>query len=138
MQKINLTKEQRDNKDIIFDILEKKKVNSFTVTFDGSGDSGQIEDITLSDKILEWLVEGASVNKGTVWDGTTAVQQIAKDPPLRDVVEELCYELLEGVCGGWEIDSGSYGEFVFDVNKRSISLDFNERVEEVNSTLYKF
>jgi hypothetical protein len=139
MPKLKITTEQRDNKDIIFDILEKNNIKSVTVTFDGSGDSGQIEDIIISsEKLLESKVEGATVNKGTVWDGTTSKKQIEHNPSLREVLEELCYELLEGVSGGWEIDEGSYGEFVFDVDKRSVRLDFNERIQEVQSTLYNF
>ena len=35
---------------------------------------------------------------------------------------------------GWEINEGSYGTFSFDVLNRKISLEFNERVESVNTT----
>lgn len=42
-----------DLKDILFDLLAKEKVKKFSVTFDGSGDSGQIEDIDLEDNILQ-------------------------------------------------------------------------------------
>lgn len=136
--KKQLTEEQRDNKDIIFDLLEIKGVKRFTVTFDGSGDSGQIEDISLSDDLLNMAVQGASVNGGTIWTSEGKVENIKNDPPLREIIEELCYDTLEGVCGGWEINEGSFGEFTFDVKKRNIHLDFNERVQEVNSSEYDF
>lgn len=136
--KKKLSTDQQDNKDIIFDLLEAKGVKSFTVTFDGSGDSGQIDEITLDEKLQSLPVEGASVNRGTVFTEDGPTKKIEYNPPLREVIEELCYDTLEGVCGGWEINEGSYGEFVFDVKKRNIHLDFNERIEEVNSSEYDF
>lgn len=136
MPTVHLTEEQKASRDIILDILSTKKVKSFTVTFDGSGDSGQIEDITLKDSLLESNVIGATVSAGTVWTSEGSVKQINTEPTMREVIEELCYAVLEGVCGGWEINEGSYGEFVFDVIKRKVRLDFNERIESVNSTEY--
>lgn len=138
MSNIQLTEEQKASRDIILDILALKNVKTFTVTFDGSGDSGQIEDISLEDNLLESNVAGASVNKGTIWTDEGSVENIDTNPTMREVIEELCYAILEGVCGGWEINEGSYGEFVFDVKKRKVRLDFNERVESVNSSEYSF
>lgn len=127
-----------DLKDILFDILKEKKVKEFTVSFDGSGDSGQIEDISLSDKILNAPVDGIKVSAGIQYSGGTATQLYEEAKYIRDVIDGVCYKVLEQVCGGWEINEGSYGEFKFDVKNRTVTLDFNERVMDVNSSEYTF
>jgi hypothetical protein len=127
-----------DLKDILFDLLQKENVKTFTVSFDGSGDSGQIEDIALENKILDKPVEGIKIPAGMQYSAEDKVQLWDDAKTIRDIVDSVCYEVLENACGGWEINDGSYGEFTFDVNKRTAKLDFNERVMEVNSTNYEF
>ena len=51
---------------------------------------------------------------------------------VSDAIETLVYDLLETHHGGWEINDGAYGEFVFDVEAQSINLDFNERYTATN------
>lgn len=124
-------------KDIVFDILQGK-VKQFTASFDGSGDSGQIEDIDLEDAILDIKVEGVKIPNGIQYsqEGTKQLWDEAKT--LRDVIDSVCYESLEEACSGWEINDGSYGEFVFDVKNRKVTLDFNERITDVRSSTYEF
>lgn len=127
-----------DLKDILFDLLAQEKINKFAVTFDGSGDSGQIEDVDLEDNILDKEVEGVRIPNGWQYstEGKTRIYDDAKT--IRDIVDGICYDVLEQVAGGWEINSGSYGTFIFDVKKRRVSLDFNERIEDVNNSEYEF
>jgi hypothetical protein len=47
---------------------------------------------------------------------------------LKKLIESVCYDVLKSACDGWEINDGSYGEFTFDVEKRKVTLDFNERI----------
>lgn len=134
MSKIRgLDQKVKDHKDIVFDILSAHKVKTFTVSFDGSGDSGQIEDVSgIDDSILQEKVVGLK---------RPAMYGVGEDESsydLQNLIEEVCYDVLETVCGGWEIDSGSYGEFIFNVKDRTVRLDFNERVEDVNSHEYEF
>ena len=113
------------NKDRLFDGLMAAGIIHVTVTFDGAGDSGQIESI------------GA-------WSGETAVDfplseipyaALTWDDPevemrslsLEDVVEQLAYDFLSDTHGGWENNDGAYGEFCFDASARCIHLEFNER-----------
>jgi hypothetical protein len=128
----------QDNKDLIFDLCEREGVKSFTVSFDGSGDSGQIEGIELDKKILGLDVEGAKVSEGCTWTNgvRTPIWKDAKD--LEDLIESVCYDVLETACDGWEINEGSYGEFTFDIEKRKVHLDFNERIVESKHTGYRF
>src|SRR5258708_35533456 len=57
---------------------------------------------------------------------------------LWDILETLCYHYLDLVHGGWENDDGAYGEFEFDVAKRAVHLDFNERYVDTNSYEHDF
>ena len=113
------------NKERLFDGLTAAGITHVTVTFDGAGDSGQIESI------------GA-------WSGETAVDfpateidyaALTSDDPevemrqlsLEDVVEQLAYDFLSDTHGGWENNDGAWGEFCFDAAARCIHLEFNER-----------
>lgn len=57
---------------------------------------------------------------------------------MREVVETLVYALLEQTHCGWENNEGAYGEFTFDVGDRSITLDYNERIESSEYTRHVF
>lgn len=138
--KIKLEEKLQDKKDILFDILKAKKIKNFTVSFDGGGDSGQIEDVSLEDKILDEVVEGVSVSDGYVWDvkSNKSVERLLNNATVRQVIDNICYDVLESHCDGWEINEGSYGTFNFDVSKRKVTLDFNERIIESEYTEYSF
>ena len=52
-------------------------------------------------------------------------------------IEDWCYEVLENNYGGWEINEGSQGYFVFDTRKNIIELEltYNELTEETENIL---
>jgi hypothetical protein len=113
------------NKPIVFDALAAAGVTLVEVEFDGEGDSGQIEGIfayagdagaELPESSL--TLHQAAQNKGD--PRTTTVS-------IHDAIETLCYDYLSQTHGGWENNDGAYGIFRFDVQERSIRLDFNER-----------
>ena len=80
-----------------------------TIRYNGSGDSGYLEG---------------------VFDET--------GDTVPDAIEDWCYSELESNYGGWEINEGSKGEFVFNFNDSTISLDHTANVEEnVDNTLYE-
>jgi hypothetical protein len=138
MSVLKTSSDIKDHKDLIFDICEREGVKSFTVSFEGSGDSGQIEDVRLDEKIRKLPVEGAKVSEGTQWVNGNSNTVFRNATDLEDLITSVCYEVLENVCGGWENNDGAYGEFYFDAKKRKVQLDFNERVVESNLTEYRF
>lgn len=76
--------------------------------YNGSGDSGYIED---------YFESGGSVPES---------------------VSDWCYEQLESLHGGWEINEGSQGYFIFDLNNKTVELNHTMNVEESESkTLYE-
>jgi hypothetical protein len=122
------------NKAIVFAALAEAAVHRVTVDYDGSGDSGQIENIEAWDAGNERIpfpsdpkIQLASGNPGY--------------PPtelnLEAAVETLAWDYLEIHCG-WENNDGAFGTFVFDVPARTISLEHNERYTEVNTTSHEF
>jgi hypothetical protein len=42
-------------------------------------------------------------------------------------VETLAYEVLAMTHCGWENNDGAFGDIVFDVAERTITLEYNER-----------
>lgn len=145
-KKLSVTENVKSNLDILFDLLEGAGVESFIVNFDGGGDDGQVEgpgefhppkSKKKAEKLLGEVVEGAKVSDGVRWHPGGGQETIWKEnPTLNGMIDALCYETLESVAGGWEINEGSYGTFHFDVKKRKVSLDFNERVIESNLSQY--
>jgi hypothetical protein len=122
------------NKAILFAALAEAGIHRVTVDYDGSGDSGQIENIE-------------------AWNGaderiplpTDRKMQLASENPdhpfpeqnLEAAVEQLCWDYLE-IHYGWENNDGAFGTFIFDVPARLITLEHNERYTELNTTSHEF
>jgi hypothetical protein len=134
------------NAKLLFDTLEESRVASIEVTFDGCGDSGQIETITYEDhrgkEVSEpqLVVKGSFTGKHHEWDDKKKkfVEVGGGEGKVRDIIEQICYDKLEASHGGWEINEGSYGTFLFNVLNRKVDLEFNERIEEVRSSEESF
>ena len=105
----------------LFDLLESRGIVLVTVTFDGCGDSGQIEDISAFDEHGEVAMPEDKLANA---DGD--------DQPVKDIIETLAYDLLESEHGGWENNDGAYGEFRFDVADRTITLGCNIRISSAD------
>ena len=115
------------NKTALFDALAMTGITTVIVTFDGSGDSGQIESVDAhnGEQPVD-LPSGIITIRDVLWDGS-AVETL--ELPVAEALERLAYAFLEETHDGWEINEGAYGEFTFDVAERAIRLDYNERVE---------
>jgi hypothetical protein len=121
----------------LFNRLQSAGIASITVTFDGEGDSGQIEEISAFTRDNKpTAVPADSMTLRTAkFDGSGADQRTAR---FQDVLEHLCYAMLEDYQDGWEINEGAYGEFVFDVATGQITLTFNARFTGVETSTHTF
>jgi hypothetical protein len=126
-----------ENKAVLFEALAQVGITTVLVQFDGYGDSGQIEDISahagpdVAVNLPECNVEIARVEYGTL--------AIVRDTyAVRDAIERLAYDFLEETHGGWENNEGAYGDFLFDVGERTITLNYNERIETSEYTQHLF
>ncbi len=124
------------NKEALFPALAAAGITSVLVHFDGSGDSGQIEeiDVVAGDKPVDFPSGSIAISRA-YW-GATEPEHIECN--ARDAVETLAYALLEETHGGWENNEGAYGEFTFNIAERTITLDYNERYEDSHYTQHNF
>ncbi len=94
-----------------FDGLTTAGITHVTVTFDGEGDSGQIESIDAwaGEKAVEFpAVEIAYA--AITWDNPEVeIRQLS----LEDVVEQLAYDFLSDTHGGWENNDGRLWRVLF-------------------------
>ena len=124
------------NKDALFPVLAAARITSVLVRFDGSGDSGQIEEIdVVSGEKPVSLPAGNVTIQHADW-GASEPESI--ECTVNDAVETLVYAFLEETHGGWENNEGAYGEFTFNVDARTITLDYNERYEDAHYTRHSF
>ena len=94
-------------------------------SFDGYGDSGQIENVEA--KVGEDLValpSGEVEIASAVWDQAEPERTAMT---VHDAIERLVFDFLGMTHDGWENSDGAYGDFTFDVAERTITLDYNER-----------
>jgi hypothetical protein len=124
------------NKAALFDALSAAGVTHVVVSFDGYGDSGQIEGIEAKahDEVVR-LPPAKVVIASAVW-GACEPQPHAMS--IAETVERLAYDLLEETHCGWEDNDGAYGDFTLDVARRSITLDYNERYTGSENYTHEF
>ena len=122
------------NKAILFAALAEAGIHRVTVDYDGSGDSGQIENVEAWDADDERIPFPSGVK----------IQLVSENPDhplpeqnLEAAVEHLCWDYLE-VHYGWENNDGAFGTFVFDVPAQLVTLEHNERYTELNTTSHEF
>ena len=93
-------------------------VEEWTIKYSGSGDSGCIDECILDEKHKKLEM---NMNLCDACD-------IEVMKPLEEVIEEFCYDALETHHGGWEINEGANGEFIYKDKK--IEHTHNRAVEE--------
>ena len=134
---------------LLFDTLAQTKVSSIEVSFEGCGDSGQIEAVDYTDAngkgideayLNKTIVKGSEKTSYHQWDEKKKmlVKTEAREGNIREIIEEVCYDKLGASHGGWEINEGSYGTFRFDVAGRKVSLEYNQRIEDVRTSEESF
>jgi len=84
----------------LFDKMEEDGRVDTLVYFRGGGDSGDIDSHTENGYVLN------------------------------DAILHFLYTWLENYYGGWEINEGSQGEFVFNAKEKTLELRFEENTEE--------
>lgn len=114
------------NKRALFAVLAPAGITRVTVTFDGGGDSGQIEAVDAFCGEETAALPDGEVTLSRRSYRSDDVEQVTLSVP--EAIEDLCYALLGQEHGGWENNEGGYGEFVFDVIADTIELDMNIRI----------
>jgi len=126
---------------ITCDILQKARFEILYVDFNGEDDSGCIQDIArynmlptalFNKKIFNDPVKGIILSRGKVFVQKGIEENYQKDLPLKEIIETICYKLLEKSHPGWEIGDGAYGRFIFLPQERKVKMEFYERIIEDN------
>jgi hypothetical protein len=123
------------NKAIVFAALAEAGIRRVTVEYDGSGDSGQIENVEA------WTAG----NERMPFPTDPRIPLLSENPGhpraaqnLQAAVESVAWDYLDDLYYGWENNDGAFGTFVFDVPARTLSLEHNERYTEVNTASHEF
>ncbi len=114
------------NKAALFEALATAGITCIVITFDGCGDSGQMEEVNAYG--LDGQLEALPTQTVPFLEvGFEAIEPTKTMISVRETLESLAYELLDQTHDGWENDDGAYGEFKFDVPTQVITLEYNER-----------
>ena len=113
------------NKTSLFNALALASVTRVVVSFDGYGDSGQIENVEAQAGDDPVTMPAATTEIAeAVWDQAESKRSSVS---IAEAIESLAYDVLEKTHCGWENNDGAYGDIVFDVEEETITLDYNER-----------
>ncbi|WP_207102821.1 DUF6878 family protein [Paracoccus shandongensis] len=82
--------------------------------------------------LFDALVAARITTVTVTFDGYGDSGQIAA------AIEQLCYDCPQQSHPGWENNDGTFGDFVFDVAARTITLDHNERYTATQAYSHEF
>ena len=125
-----------ENKTALFDGLTNARIDTVEVTFNGYADEGQIDGAIANGEGADADLRLIDIEIARVGWGSPAV--VRETLSVKDAIEKLIYDLLQQTYRGWEINEGAYGDFLFDVAERTITLNFNERIETSEYTQHVF
>lgn len=117
-------------------------ITRITIRYDGYGDSGQIEDITLyrsEDALSEDdAVFGLKIEVPTYQQYTDELEERQISGELREVLDYLAMDIIDLQHGGWENEEGGYGEIRIDITAGDVEHAHNERIETVNQSVWSY
>lgn len=123
--------------DRLFAQLRLHNVALITISFEGSGDAGSIEEIQLFDASDNEI----AIPKAATFRGAEANDNGRRQPTVGEALENLGYEMLDKTGVDWYNNEGGFGEIhinISDINDITIHCDMNQRFIEVDNSLYEF
>jgi hypothetical protein len=113
------------NKAALLAALAAGGATHVVVTFDGCGDSGQIESVEARNGDTPIPLPKGKVPIIRVASRNLSTQEVPED--IEQALENFVYDVLRQSFPGWENNDGAFGEILFDVGKQLVVLDFNAR-----------
>lgn len=126
-----------DFRTALFDWMGQAGVAHIAASFDGCGDSGQVDEINCSDASRQPTLNVPDLQTVMV---SVRYKQQRYDTEQRKfmdfdmetisvsaLIEELVYHFLELEWDGWEINEGSYGDVRFELATTKIVIDISQR-----------
>lgn len=117
------------NKPAVLDALKKLKVTSISVSYTGSGDSGQVDFVdafSKDDKVSledEYVVIHNISSKFNQKTKKFEEKEAKQETSLGDALREIVYDILEMEYPGWEINDGSSGNLRINVKDKKFKLE---------------
>ena len=120
---------------VLIKLLREHGVKKVFVGFDGCGDSGNVGEPMYHAAPNGFGSKEApnTTFESRIWE-KGGVQTVSRNKTINELVEDLCYTLLSCSRPGWEINEGAFGEFTIDVEKDAVALEFNQRIESVETS----
>ena len=121
---------KKDRKPSILNRLTNHGIKEVVVHYSGSGDSGSIEEIEITDpkekgNVLDEAYQSAR-NSGEWEDGEWVNPDFSDVEQLAADIDGFCSAELEHMVGGWEVDDGSDGTFTFDVEAGTVTCSHDQ------------
>jgi hypothetical protein len=124
------------NKAALFDPLARAGITIVTVSFNGSCDDGQVEEIQAM--VGDAPVDLPDVDIELLQAVSGRAEPRRSTLNIREAIETVAYDFLEETHGGWENNDGAYGEFTFLVTEGTITLDHNARFTDSEHSFHEF
>lgn len=134
----SLTKaQQRANLLAVIAALSAANIARVDLEYEGCGDSGQIESVYAFDgKGSEVALPDVKVRITTArYEHPTGYVSAPEDADLEEAMKQIAYEQLRQHFGGWEIDEGSEGSVVFNMESRKIEVSNMPYADEQYETI---
>jgi hypothetical protein len=125
------------NKRVIFDALVAAGIQLVVADFDGYGDEGHLEEAVGFDaENKEVPLPSTPITVQRVELHSSTIVQTSST--VAEFIRSLASDLLEKTHGGWEDGEGAHGTFSFDLEDRSIALDYYQRFIETDYHAHEF
>lgn len=118
-------------------------VKSASVTYEGSGDDGQIENVSVEGPNKDFDPANVAVKvfeigrSGSDLDTYDPVMKVGpeKEKHLDAALEDFTYEMIDAMgFSGWENNEGGGGEMTIDVKKGKVKLEHRTYYQESETT----
>jgi hypothetical protein len=130
--------------DALRDALAPGQISSILIRYDGYGDSGQVEEITLyrgeealseDDDVFDLTIEIPTYQRYT-----ETMEEGTMSGALREVLEYLAMDLIDLQHDGWENNEGGYGEITIRLEEGPdcVYHEHNQRIEAVNQSHWSY
>jgi len=121
----------------VLPVLRQHGIEQVTVSFNGEGDSGSIEDILYEPCDNEEAVKALPVEHISTSsffdDGQWRRLATPEQSTLNEAIDALTYDYLEETNVDWYNNDGGYGELVIDVQAGTVSLEVQVRFTDTTT-----
>jgi hypothetical protein len=117
----------------VLPLLDGAGIETVTVTFSGSGDSGAIDDAWFTPKQPDEFskTQVSQLRRTSIFeDGQWTKAVVPETMSLRDALDNITNDYLEEAGINWYDNDGGFGELEIDVAERSVSLNINVNYTE--------